>query len=288
MKRISKKLDILIYILLLFAISCKKENSNPGPYAIPGNLKNISGGYVTGAATRMEIYSTGALFVGYNKLFIALYDSATNLHITKGQISLSVVMKAGNISNLPGSMQVSNMSLSGPVENPSSTQADSGLFNAAIIFVRPSTADSAWTLTAQVSNLVNGRSGAFSSSVSVAQPSIPKAYSVITLDDSTSLFISLVQPENWLAGSNPFEVTIHKEINGLTYTPDGDYTMNINPIMPAMLDMSSPGNTNPVYIGNGHYLGKVNFTMTGEWQINISLLHNGALADTSHYFNINL
>ena len=91
-----------------------------------------------------------------------------------------------------------------------------------------------------------------------------------------------------VTGPNTFEITIYKEINGSGFTPDSNYTVQINPIMPSMYDMTSPNDVNPVYSGNGHYVGKVNFTMGGAWQINVGLLHNGAVSDTSHYFDMTL
>ena len=44
--------------------------------------------------------------------------------------------------------------------------------------------------------------------------------------------------------------------------------VEIDPEMPAM-NHGSPNNVNPVHIGNGHYKGVANFTMTGWWRINL-------------------
>ena len=44
--------------------------------------------------------------------------------------------------------------------------------------------------------------------------------------------------------------------------------VEIDPQMPSM-NHGSPNNVNPVHIENGHYLGVVNFTMTGWWQVNL-------------------
>lgn len=46
--------------------------------------------------------------------------------------------------------------------------------------------------------------------------------------------------------------------------------------MPSM-GHGSPNNVNPVHIEKGHYRGKVNFTMTGEWQIKLKVFKNGVL-----------
>lgn len=50
----------------------------------------------------------------------------------------------------------------------------------------------------------------------------------------------------------------------------------------------SPNNVNPTNSGKGHYKGKVNFTMAGDWRINLDIYKNGAVVDTSLYFDVTL
>jgi len=59
----------------------------------------------------------------------------------------------------------------------------------------------------------------------------------------------------------------------------------MEPEMPAM-GHGSPNNVNPVAIGNGHYKGKVNFTMTGLWQVNLDFMMGADLADDTQFFEI--
>jgi len=40
-----------------------------------------------------------------------------------------------------------------------------------------------------------------------------------------------------------------------------------------MQNMTSSNNQNPVLSANGHYVGKVNLTMTGDWKLDIDLLN---------------
>jgi hypothetical protein len=49
--------------------------------------------------------------------------------------------------------------------------------------------------------------------------------------------------------------------------------------MPSM-GHGSPNNINPLHIKNGHYKGKVNFTMTGDWRINLVLNKDGKTSST--------
>jgi hypothetical protein len=254
-----------VFILLAVA-SCRKENTVQ--YPIPSGLKMISSGYATGAATKVEIYAAQDLYVGYNKLYIALYDSASNARITQAQVSLSALTCMG---------------VSGPVENPASTTADNGLFNAAALCMSAGS----WTLATHIGNVSNGNTGNFASPVVAVQASPARSYSVTTSDHS-NLFVSIVQPTDPQLGVNTLELVIDRQTNDMSYTPDSAYMVAINPTMPSMTGMSSPNNMCPVYTGRGHYTGKVDFIMSGGWRIYIDLLHNGAVCDTSHYFDLNL
>jgi len=64
-----------------------------------------------------------------------------------------------------------------------------------------------------------------------------------------------------------------------------DLTVEITPEMPSM-GHGSPNNVNPVSIGNGHYLGTVNFTMTGAWRINMIFKKNGRMLGSRNYFDV--
>jgi hypothetical protein len=55
--------------------------------------------------------------------------------------------------------------------------------------------------------------------------------------------------------------------------------------MPSM-GHGSPNNVNPVHTSNGHYLGKVNFTMSGFWRVHLTIKKNGVLLSNDQYFDI--
>jgi hypothetical protein len=263
--------------MLLTLGSCKKETNQPQQYAIPANLQMVSSGYADGAATKVEIYAASNLQVGYNQLYLALYDSVSNQRITQAQVSLSAALNTGN-----------DLVLSGPVQNPAGVNATNGLFSAAILFTQPAGNNGNWTLTIHLQGLTNQKTGSLICNANVVQPSPAKSYSVITLNDSASLFVALVQPANPQPGANSFELAIYRQINAGNFVCDSSYAVMLYATMPSMSGMNAPDNMNPVYSGNGVYKGKVDFIMDGAWQINISLTYNGEVADTSHYFAMNL
>ena len=64
--------------------------------------------------------------------------------------------------------------------------------------------------------------------------------------------------------------------------------VEIDPQMPTM-GHGSPNNVNPVHMEMGHYVGKVNFSMGGYWEINVKIKDaSGNVLDESHVFEVNL
>ena len=49
-----------------------------------------------------------------------------------------------------------------------------------------------------------------------------------------------------------------------------DLNLEMEPWMVSM-DHGSPNNIAPTHTAGGHYTGKVNFTMTGDWQIRLKI-----------------
>jgi YtkA-like len=262
-----------IGLMCLFG-SCKKESNNQVQYPIPSNLVMVSSGYASGAGIRVEVYAANTLFPGYNPVYLALYDSVSNKRITQAKIALSALVKDGNGSQI-----------NGVIENPSSVNATNGLFTAALVFV---SANNTWMLGAQVQNAANNKTGSFMQTVNVTPITPARSYSAIALDDSSNLFIAMVQPFNPQIGDNNFEMAVYKQQGTGNFVADSSYTISINPQMPGMSGMTSPNNVNPVYSGNAHYTGKVIFTMFGAWEIDIRMMHNNAVSDTTHYFDVNL
>lgn len=110
---------------------------------------------------------------------------------------------------------------------------------------------------------------------------------VVALDSNAKVFISYVLPQNPVVGINDFEIVLHKKASMMDYYPIENYTIEIVPEMPSM-GHGSPNNVNPVHTSNGHFKGKVNFTMTGLWQVKLKLSKNGTLLSSDQYFEITL
>ena len=69
----------------------------------------------------------------------------------------------------------------------------------------------------------------------------------------------------------------------MTFPAEDNFSITMTPEMPSM-GHGSPNNVNPVLTKNGHYKGKVNFTMTGDWRINLVLNKEGK--STTTFFDL--
>lgn len=80
-------------------------------------------------------------------------------------------------------------------------------------------------------------------------------------------------------GSNEYEVLAFKRLPSMghghleTYIPLNDLTIKATPFMPSMGHGSS-NNIDPEYVSEGKYIGKVNFSMAGDWQILLNVKQN--------------
>lgn len=257
---------------MLLMISCSKDNTTT-PDPTLGYLK-LASGFAAGAATKVEIFAADSAFTGYNKFYIALTDSATGTYIENAQITLTPTM------TMP------MMSHSAPKENPSSTNAVDKLFPCSVSFIMASMSGT-WTLAVNVQNLVNNKSGMVTFTINVKDPSPAKMFSFVSLtDNTTKFFVGFIPPTKPIVGINDFEFVVYKKQSMMMFPADSSLNVSFIPTMPTM-GHSSPNNINPVYIGNGHYKGKVNFTMTGLWRMSMTFNAGTTLSDSTHYFDFN-
>lgn len=263
---------LLLAICSIYIYSCKKNDDKviiQDP--ITGYIK-LSSGYAIGAATRIEIYAADSPFTGYNKLYIALLDSVSNKYVEQAEIQLTPLMT------------MSTMSHSAPYENPSANTAINKLFPCSVSFIMPSSSGE-WSLSVNVQNHENLKSGTGTFVFNVKDPTAARMFSFISLSDSGKYFVSFISPAKLIVGINDFEIVINKKLSMMMFPADSSLSISFVPTMPSM-GHSSPNNVDPVYIGNGHYRGKANFTMTGGWRMSFIFKSGFATADSTHYFDI--
>lgn len=100
--------------------------------------------------------------------------------------------------------------------------------------------------------------------------------------EDKSYFVTLRSLENPKVGLNDFEISVHTRENMMSHPAVEDLTIKIEPTMPSM-GHGSEGNVNPNDMRNGIYKGKVNFNMTGDWEIAVTLMKDETEINTVVY-----
>ena len=100
--------------------------------------------------------------------------------------------------------------------------------------------------------------------------------SLVAIDGSNKRYIvTLVDPQKPKVGSNEITAYIHERIDADTYAPVENFTLKLDPRMPSMENHSSPNNVDLIYnLAEKIYKGRVNFSMTGYWRLNLILLND--------------
>lgn len=261
-----KNTKILLSLLIIISfVTCKSNSTQPDEENDPiKDMKFVGTGTI--ANTKVDIYTDASIEVGYCKFFLKLSDNSSKKLFNDANVSIKTLMDMGNMKH------------SSPTENPKSTKANEGLFECAAVFIM----SGKWEVTVMVKNNTNNDEGEFKLELDIAPSNRVKK---VDGADSKQYFITLIQPMTPKVGINDFMIGIHTKENMMSFPPVTDLTVEMEPSMPSM-GHGSPNNVNPVHQELGHYLGKVNFTMTGDWIIELQMNRTDSLLYTK--FDITL
>ncbi len=199
------------------------------------------------------------LTTGYNNLELKFYQTSTGDKIHAHHIEIIPMMDMGQMMH------------SCPTEQANS-ESHEGMTNFQTVFIMPSTETGKWMIKV---NFEDHDGNLYKISIPIkVMPSEP-AQLIRAMDTAkTPYFISIVPGKKFEVGENDIEITIHKKSSMMSFPAVEDLTLEIKPWMPTM-GHGSPNNVAPVHQTNGHYKGKVNFTMTGFWEIEFQLKKDG-------------
>jgi len=271
MKNIILKLSFIL-LLSIFLVSCNKNNVTPAT----ANYVKVAEAVTTGSSFKVALYGNDSAFVGYNKTYIQVTDMSTGNPISQATIAMHPLMDMGTTQHAC------------PWENPTSTANVNGLFEGAIIYSMGGV--NMWSVSVDVT--ANGKTETVKLNVPKVN-AINPVQKIVVIDSvttggvltQTKYPISLVKSKDWKVGMNTFEITMHCMQDMMTFNACNDFSVEITPEMPSM-GHGSPNNVNPVSMGNGHYVGTVNFTMTGAWRVHLLIKKSGRVVSNYAYFDI--
>lgn len=267
--KLTNYLSLAMLVTCVSLFSCSEDELAIDPTA---GLTKIAEGEAIDAGVKVELWTKEALFVGYNPIYVALFDVETNKRITDAHVTFEPLMT------------MMTMNHSCPFENPASENSVNSLFRGSVTFIMGSGDMGSWKLTVNVHNHLSEKEGSVELDVLVATPTISRLKSFVT-EVGEKYFVAYSFPEKTKVGVNNISFMLYKKETMMFFPGVGDFTMSIEPEMPAM-GHGSPNNVNPAHTVNGQYAGKVNFTMTGDWRLNLTLTNDDLVQDV--FFDVTL
>lgn len=233
---------------LLALVSCSTEENPVQPQSTDTGMSVI--GEQTDDGIKVQLLASDSIETGYNKLYVKLTNVATGEIIRNARVNITPMMDMGMHSH------------SAPAEQPAGTAAGD-VFPAGIVFVMPGM----WTVDVDVQTDDGEQIAAVRIPVSVTDSDRVR---VVSATDGKTYIVSMGCLCGAFVGINDIEFTIHSTQDMMSFLPVEDLAPVMTPDMPSM-GHGSPNNVNPVHTTAGHYEGRVNFTMKGEWRITLEL-----------------
>ncbi|XOV91253.1 MAG: FixH family protein [Bacteroidota bacterium] len=253
-----KILNIVILVMIVALISCNSsEDEMPD---LTADLVQITS--FEENDLHLTVYAPEALFVGYNTVTVKITDNSDT--------SLS-----GDISVLP-IMDMSTMSHSCPVEVSDDNFID-GLFTFNAVFLMPSGEMGSWEIKFTINEVQ------ISVPIEVVAPELTRLVSFTSsMDVGTKYFVAYIDPKDPEVGKNDLEIAVYKKETMMSWPAVTNLNFEVEPWMVSM-DHGSPNNVAPVHAEKGHYKGTVNFTMTGDWQIRLTMKEGKEICGTPYF-----
>lgn len=259
-----KKFTGIVCLLVLTGLHACVKDQIPTGNKTETDKKQIASFAMSDAPVKISVYSLyDSFFVGYNPVYFTITDTVNNSEIKNAAVMVNPVM------------DMMTMKHSCPVDQPFYSETDKA-YKGAIAFIMATEGQMGWTIALNAT--VNGKQ--FETTLPVIVKSTGSDIKLITsVKDQNNVFhyVALVSPQkpDQKTGLNDLELAVYKRAGMMSFPPVDGLTLSFTPTMPSM-GHGSANNIVPAGIGNGHYKGKVNFSMTGDWQLDFGLSGNGS------------
>jgi hypothetical protein len=276
----------LTALMTIFVIGCAIEKNN---LAGPGIVDHDTWPQLSVASEtsfsrhiQAELLSDNLLHEGYDSLAAVLRDSETGKTITDARVQWFPLMDMGTMKH------------SSPVDDFSASAFDDSLFRNGILFSMPSESslvNGGWTLRLRINDHRFTGTGDYNDSIDFHVWVKGATFSPTVWwkgTDSLWRVAALLAPKKAVSGSNALELFIARKATAMSWPKDSSWKVTFIPTMPSM-GHSSPNNVNPSHVGDAHYKGTVNFTMTGDWRLTFSFAANDndfVSNDTNQYLDV--
>lgn len=257
------KISMLVALIAIFMVSCSKDDD-----ITPNNINEIENLQLIKSFSKdgytLELFNkTGKFQVGYNKLTLRLKD-AGGKYVQNATIDWMpmMTMNMGGMTHQHSS----------PYSEISKVSGKQTLYQGYIVFIMASDEpDNYWDLHINLS--VDGQNISIEDKVNVitTESQYNKVYTSGMGTDDENYMLALVEPENPIIGTNDIVVALFKKGDNHDFPIVNNYKIKVDPRMPGMGNHSAPGNVDMTQGNDGFYHGKVGFSMSGYWKINLIL-----------------
>ncbi len=249
------------FLFSLFFISCNGDNNDDEiiyPTDETSGLTKIQ--ELSNDTYTFSLYTKkGILSTGYNEIYLQVKNKTTGEFEKNASLTWNPIM------------HMTSKSHSCPYSSIEKVTDKQTLYKGFIIFQMASNDSEYWELT--LNNTIGGQNVQVSDKVNVTNAT-KKRVQVFNGTDNVRYVLAMVEPSSPIVGLNILTAYLYKMQDMNTFVPINGYKIKVDPRMPSMGNHSSPNNIDMVYTGStGFYQGKVSFTMTGYWKINLILLN---------------
>lgn len=258
-----KKILFFVVITMSFFTACKKDEL--ATQEVPTSKTEFASGTSNSGFT-FKLYRDDRFRVGYNKLYMKVLDANNQALKQHDSISFSSLMDMG-----------AGMQHSSPVEKPLWNESLQ-LYEGGVVFSMPSSMGK-WMMFTTINT-----EGIFIDMDTVTSNPDDVMSTVVGTDGNTYV-LTMIQPKVWKVGLNDIDIFITQKVSSMSFPTVNNLTIEMTPEMPSM-GHGSPNNISPTFTKNGHYVGKANFTMTGDWRLHITLKSNGVTLSDAAYFDL--
>lgn len=221
----------------------------------------------------------GTFYKGYNELHLKVINTQTNQSLNTSEITFLPVL-----TNADGSTN------SGPHQYNLEYNSANSYYTGYSVFTSESITTASWKL--YVSFTVENQKYEINKNVSVEKQSNKNLnMTAFTGKDNEQYFIALVSPQKPTVAENKLVAGIYKynkpttpagtfpDPSQFSYSEVTGYTLKLDPRMPepSMGNHSSPNNQDLTQESDGLYHGVVNYTMTGNWTLNLIMMNQNGL-----------
>ncbi len=243
-----------LIMLVLFAMSCKKENASINNTNETEGLTLVK--TIANGTQSINLYAAnGKLTVGYNKVFLQI-KNADGSFVNNAQLSWKPLM------------QMMSMQHACPYSAITKVANTNSFYEGYIVFQMAGNATEYWEL--KLDYTIGSTAYTATSKIDVTSASKRNLVSFLGTDNARYI-VALVSPTNPKVAVNDMQAMVFKMQDMMTFPVVDGYTVKIDPRMPGMGNHGSPNNVHLTQNANKIYAGKLSLTMTGYWKINLQL-----------------